>query len=289
MSSENQFNQFAAEEFAREYELETGRRLRFKHVGADFPDAKFESNGSDIGVEFVSVVLSYVNVEQDDFRIYQKRFCEVLAIDRPRYKDYEIKLQPTVSRTDGSRPARLPRKRSPMREQLITEFGALLSAHFDQLSSAGASLLAHLRDASGALTFPVLTEYFDAIILNRGIGDDDSRKHRADDPVIVTSAVMYRSADVLQAVERALKLKASKGTAYSTEILLLHALPQDGKPSSSAVGFHAEQIVAWGRSLANDRCLRDRFDEIWFLNVYYVNGHRLFPLKVATKAMEIRS
>lgn len=44
MDREAEFNRIASEEFAREYERETGHRLRFVALGKPFPDAILETS-----------------------------------------------------------------------------------------------------------------------------------------------------------------------------------------------------------------------------------------------------
>ncbi len=90
----------------------------------------------------------------------------------------------------------------------------------------------------------------------------------------------YLTTEIATAVRRAFDAKRGKGTAYSADILLLHALPAAGKPYFSGVGIHGENIAELGQVMATqEKDLCERFDEIWFLNVYTTEGRRLYRLK----------
>jgi hypothetical protein len=127
----------------------------------------------------------------------------------------------------------------------------------------------------------ILSRYFDGIMFHR-IGDDDPRRPQPDDPVITTPVIVYQPREIAAAVERAFSVKRGKGTAYRTDILLLHTLPVDGKPHFPGTGMHGAQIAKLGKTLlSNEKELCDRFAEIWFLNEY--GPERLHKLSCRTR------
>lgn len=283
MQREDEFNRSAAEDFAKEYEKTTGQRLSYKRVGTPFPDAVLEMpDGTEVGIEFVSVVLSFVNREEDYFDKYRTRFYEILAPYRPRYKSFEVKLQLSAAIVAGPRPVVLPAVESPEGKQLIKEFGELLCQQFDRLSTLwggndGGGLIGSLRDARNEPAYALLGRYFDGIMFHR-IRDDDSRRPQPDDPVITTPVVVYQTTEITTAVEQAFSVKRAKGRAYSTDILLLHTLPTEGKPHFPGTAMHASDIAASAQALLEaEEELCERFDEIWFLNEY--GPQRLHKLK----------
>ena len=89
MNQEAEFNRIASEEFAREYECETGHRLRFKETGKPFPDAILEtSEGATVRAEFVSIVLPFVWQEG-------AYFCK-FVIRKLRKKDFPDPVRPNT-------------------------------------------------------------------------------------------------------------------------------------------------------------------------------------------------
>lgn len=280
MRREDDFNQFAGEEFVKEYEHETGQRFRFKRVGDRFPDAILETSaGKEIGVEFVSVVLSFVNQEEHYFDKYREQFHEVLKTSRPRYKNVAITLQPRASMALSRRPMRLPTFDSAEGKGLIAEFRQLVLNYFDELLPTYGGLLDRLN-VEGVPAFPVLMKYFDVLLLNSA-RDDDERKPHPDDPVITHPSLWYNSLELGEAVRRAVETKSAKGRAYATDLLVLHTLRPKGVPDTSGIGLSSEQIEAYGRVMvAQEQELCQRFTEIWFLNAYWSEQRkRLYRLK----------
>jgi hypothetical protein len=95
--------------------------------------------------------------------------------------------------------------------------------------------------------------------------------------VITTLAIVYDTAEMVMAVERALSVKRKKGPAYSTEILLLHTLPSKGI-QRSGIGMNPADLAALAKTrLVEQPELCERFGEIWFLNEY--GPARLHKLK----------
>src|SRR5215475_4752195 len=130
---QDDFNRFAGGIFAREYERETGVQLKFKALGKPFPDVLLERavGKQEIGVEFVSIVLWFINHEQTYFeRNYQKQFYHILKAYRPQYKNVGITLQPSMRCVEALRPFKLPTVASLEGKRLIAEFEALLSQHY---------------------------------------------------------------------------------------------------------------------------------------------------------------
>lgn len=129
MRDEARFNEYLAGEFLREYEKETGKRLRFERVPGEFPDAIFKTADAsqEVGAEFVRVTLGFILQELDDLDRYRQRFCEILQPYRPRFKNVEIMLQPSFRLAAGLRPVKLPPKRT-QRRQLVKEFERLWCA-----------------------------------------------------------------------------------------------------------------------------------------------------------------
>src|SRR3989442_15251080 len=165
MDPEAEFNRIASEEFAREYERETGHRLRFKKLGEPFPDAVLETTeGAERGVEFVSVVLSFVWEEESYFDKYRERFYEALRPVRPRYQNVGIRLQLGPGVVNGHRPYRLPRGDEAEGEKLVAEFRDLLAQHFDTLHGTHGLLIEQIAN-DAAQAFSTLLKYFNAVIL----------------------------------------------------------------------------------------------------------------------------
>src|SRR2546428_2308403 len=105
MNQETEFNRIASEEFAREYERETGHVLQFKETGEPFPDAILETSGGvNLRVELVSVVLPFIWQEEAYFDKYRNRFYEALRPDRPQFQTVGIRLQISSSVVNSVRP-----------------------------------------------------------------------------------------------------------------------------------------------------------------------------------------
>lgn len=278
MNRESEFNRMASEEFSKEYERETGLRLRFKKLGEPFPDAVFEvGEDVELGVEFVSVVLPFVWQEGAYFGKYRERFHEALRPDRPRYQHAGIRLQLSSSLVQGHRPYVLPDVDGTEGKLLVGELRNLLAQHFDTLYAAQGMLIERIAGATKA--FPTLLKYFNAIIV-WDISHDNPCKPHPEDPVFASPLVIYRSGELVEAVRRALATKAQKGPTYKTDILVLHTLVIPGKPHYPGVAMHPGEIEAFGRDLvAKEQELSQRFDEIWFLNAYWAEGRRLYRLK----------
>ncbi len=278
MDREAEFNRTASDELIMEYERETGCGLSFKELGRPFPDVILErSDGSTIGVEFVSVVLPFVRQEEVHFGRYRQRLYELLKSARPRYKNVAIRLQPSSQVVEEHRPFKLPNVDSPEGKQLITELHDLLTRHFDVLVATHGGLIE--RFSSGGGEYQTVLEYFGAIILTR-ISIGDPRTHHPEDPVIGPIVVWYSSAEIARAVRRALGVKAAKGQSYATDFLVLHTLKAPGKPYFEGPAMDATEIKTLGRALlaeGHDVC--QRFSEIWFLNAYWTEGRRLYRLK----------
>lgn len=278
MHGEAEFNRIASEEFAKEYERETGHRLSLKKVGDPFPDAILEMNDDvEVGVEFVSVVLPFVWQEEAYFSKYRERFLEVLRPDRPRYQHAGIRLQLSSSIVQGHRPYLLPDVVAAEGKRLVGEFRDLLAQHFDTLHAAYGMLIDQIPTATEA--FPTLLKYFNAIIV-WNITQDNPRKPTFEDPVIESPLVVYRPGELTGAVRRALVTKAQKGPTYKTDILVLHTLETPGKSHFPGVAMHPSELEALGRELvAEEPVLSQRFGEIWFLNAYWTEGRRLYRLR----------
>jgi len=277
---EARFNEYLAGELAREYQKETGQSLRFERVPDRFPDAIFTApDGSrEIGAEFVEVTLQFVLEELGDFDSYRRLFRETLQAYRPRFKNVQIRLQPSIRLAVGVRPARLPPKGARKR-QLVREFEQLMLDRFEVLLPNYGGLLRELRIGDKP-AYPLLSRYFDAIILNR-TGDDPNREPHPDDPVIAIPAVIYNEPHIAAAVWQAIKKKLDKG--YTADILLLHTYPRVGQPHSGGVAFHQDLITEIGRRIAGDvPTVSERFKEVWLLNVWSAAsdpGRRLYRLR----------
>jgi len=95
MRVEAEFNRYAAQEFIAEYQREVGELLRLGRLGDPFPDVILETHdGRQVGVEFVSVVLAFINREHGYFDRYRQAFLTAVQNRRPRYRDVTITLQP---------------------------------------------------------------------------------------------------------------------------------------------------------------------------------------------------
>jgi hypothetical protein len=279
VARDSEFNRIASEEFAREYERETGRKLKLRALPERFPDAVLEEvGGIQVQVEFVSVVLPFVWQEEAYFSKYRERFYEALRPARPRYQHVAIRLQPNSRLVDGPRPYELPAVGTVEGKRLIVEFADLLEQHFDTLRTA-LGLLIERVTTSAVQDFPTLIKYFDAIMLTE-IDQDDSRKRHPDDPVLELPNVMYQSGDLAEAVDRALVAKAGKGPAYKADFLVLHTLANPEKPYFAGTAMDASHIERRARELlSNEQEICKRFDKIWFLNAYWTEGRRLYRLK----------
>jgi hypothetical protein len=265
--------------FADEYERETGHRLRFKGLGDLFPDAILETEeGTELGVEFVSVVFPFVWQEAAYFSKYREKFYEALRPARPRYQHVAIRLQLSSNVVQGPRPHRLPEIDGADGKRLVGEFRDLLAQHFDTLHTSPGVLIEGIA-ADSTHAFSTLLEHFNAIIM-WDISQDDARKPHPEDPVIEPPIVIYSSGELVEAVCRALAAKGRKGPTYTTDILVLHTLETPGKPHFSGVAMSSVEIEMLAREiLTHEQELCQRFDEIWFLNAYWTEGRRLHRLK----------
>ena len=280
MNQEAEFNRIASEEFAREYECETGHRLRFKETGKPFPDAILEtSEGATVRAEFVSIVLPFVWQEGAYFCKYRDRFYEALRQDRPRYQTVRIRLQISSSVVDSLRPYRLPHVDGAEGKKLVAEFRNLLAQHLDILRASYGHLIEDIA-SDAAQVSSTLLKYFNAIIV-WDTSKDHPRKLHPEDPVIEPPIVIYREDELLEAVRRSLETKARKGAAYQADFLVLHTLRAPGKPHFAEPAMSADKIKPLARELlTNEQELCQRFKEIWFLNAYRdTGGHRLYRLK----------
>lgn len=279
---ETEFNRMAGEEFAAEYERETGRSMRFKEVGDPFPDAILETpDGTEVHVEFVSVMLPFLKQEEDHFKKkYRPRLYAAIQPARPRYREVAIRLQPNSEVIYGHRPYRLPDVESDDGKQLVLEFGELLGQHFDALSTTYGGLLQQFKSIDGRHAFPMLSRYYSAIILNR-IADDDQRRSHPEDPVIEPPTTVYQAGEITDAVYRAMEAKAAKGPCYAENVLLvLHTLQVPGKPYVPAANMNPDELVNIAKQfLAEEKNPNVAFREVWLLNAYWTEDrHKLFRL-----------
>lgn len=274
MPDEGQFNRYAAEEFAREYERETGISLVFVREGRPFPDAILQTgDGQEVGVEFVSVVLAFLSQEQSYFHRYRQRMLAALEPERPRYAGIEISLQPCSSVVDSQRPIRLPNIESADGRLLIAELVWIVQHRALQMPPPGGQLLEQLA----SLNHPLSTtrRFFGALSVTPISGDDPRKLHR-DDPVIENPTMVYSTDELANAVARALHTKESKG--YGTDILVLHTLPVPGQRHFPTLGMCAQELVDLGREMITNE-LSGRFEEIWLLGDCFVDGKRARQLK----------
>jgi hypothetical protein len=281
MEDHDDFNRFAGNLFVREYERETGVHLRFKSLGGRFPDVILERvvDKKEISVEFVEMVLGFISREQTYFeRNYRKQFYHILEAYRPQYKNVGITLQPSMHCVEALRPIILPTMGSLEGKRLIADFETFLSQHSSDLLPIPQAILLE------KLTFPELTKYFEAILLNP-IRDDDPRKPHPDDPII-TLSVVYQSVEIERAIQDRLEKKLAKGRAYSADILVLHTLRlsplrADGTPDLSIPIVHEDRIEEVARIfLLEQKVLLTRFKEFWFLDAYMKEGKQLYRLTV---------
>lgn len=279
MDREAEFNRIASEEFAREYERETGHRLQAKVTNDRFPDAILEaSNGLKLGAEFVSVVLPFVWQEEAYFNKYRERFYEALRPARPRYRHAAIRLQISSNAVEGPRPRKLPDIDGAEGKKMVVEFRDLLEQHFDALREAQGVLIERIGD-DPKRAFPTLLEYFDAILV-WDINEKNQRKAHPEDPLLESPVAIYLGDELTKAVSRALATKARKSPAYGTNLLVLHTLETPGKPHFPGAAMHPGEIETLGRELlTKEPELLIGFDEIWFLNAYWTEGRRLHRLK----------
>ena len=287
MGDEAEFNKRTAREFIVEYERETRQLYQFERLGQPFPDAVVKaSDGSEVGIEFVSIVLAFINREHKYFERYRRAFMEAIQGQRPRYAGVRIKLQPHNQFVEQERPILLPELRDPEGCQLGADFARLLDDRFEDLSTvwggkAGGALLEQLQDPHGKLCYPVLSRYFGAIMIHHMTESEVwASKTSPVDPVIENPVIWYDRSEIPTAVLRALELKAAKGPAYSADFLVLHTLPKDGVPDESGIGMNIAELTQLGRTLLDAATpeLRRRFREIWLLNRYVTDGKRLYRL-----------
>ena len=286
MSDETEFNIYAAGEFIREYAQETGQSYRFKRVGTPFPDVVLEAfDGREIGVEFVSLVLAFINRENNYFDGYRREFLSALQSQRPRFARAKITLQPHNELVEKNRPIRFPDIRSIEGRQLVTDFATLLTERFDDLSTRnggkdGNASFEELRNVDGTLCFPTLSKYFGAVLFHHMTAQEASSYNvPTDEPVIADPVVWYRNVEIPNAIRQALEKKTEKGAAYSTQILVLHTLPKAGVADVSGIGMDAMEITKIGReTLVVTPELKARFQEIWFLNRFITDNRRLYRL-----------
>ena len=289
VSDETEFNTCAACEFVTEYERETGQSYRFKRVGTPFPDVVLEaSHGREIGVEFVSLVLAFINRENTYFRNYRQAFLNALQIQQPRYARVKITLQPHRAFAEKNRPIRFPDIGSSEGRQLVADFAGLLEDRFDDLSTRdgdkdGHALFDKLRNADGTLCYPTLSKYFGGVLFHHMTAAEASAyKVLPNEPMIADPVIWYNSAEIPNAIHEALKTKTEKGAAYSTEMLILHTLPKSGVADVSGLGMHANEITQLAREiLVATPELKTRFQEIWFLNRFITDNRRLYRLHPA--------
>jgi hypothetical protein len=284
MSDEARFNISAAGEFIAEYQRETGQVLRFNRLGNPFPDLILETaEGRELGVELVSLVLPFINQEQGFFGRYRDRFLEAIQQDRPRFRNTRITLQLDHQHVEAKRPLRLPDPKSKEGAGVIADFRRLLIEQFEMISTNwggkdGGAILDKLRSADGALRYPLLTNYFEAVIFHQ-LGAAELSGSMTDDPEIANPLPCYSETEILLAVRRALDTKASKGSSYSTDLLVIHTLPKIGVPENSGIGMDVVRLIALGKGfLASMPELGTRFREIWLLNRYITDGRRLYRL-----------
>jgi len=279
MNQEEEFNRIASEELMREYEHETGHRLRLKEARKTFPDAILEtSEGVELRVEFVSVVLPFVWQEEAYFGKYRDRLYEALRPDRPRYQTVGIRLQISSGVVDSLRPYKFPHVDGAEGRKLVAEFRNLLAQHLDVLRASYGHLIEDIA-SDAAQAFSTLLKYFNAIIV-WDISKDHPCKPHPEDPVIEFPIVIYLEDELLEAVRRSLQTKARKGAAYQADFLVLHTLRTPGKPHFAETAMSACKVKALARELlTKEQELCQRFGEIWFLNAYWEDGHRLYRLK----------
>ena len=285
MSDEAEFNRFAAEEFISEYHRETGQVRRFGRMGDPFPDVILEAlNGDEIGVEFVSIVLAFVNQEHSYFDRYRQAFIAALQPEAPRFRNTRITLQPHHDRIERVRPMRLPKINSPEGRALVADFANLLAERFEDLSviwggADGGALLGDLGRADGTLSYPVLSDYFGAILFHRVSHQEITSpiSVSVDEPVITNPVILYCDTEPATAIRQALGTKLAKGSAYSSEVLVVHTLLKAGVADVSGIAMAADELSNLLRELLAARPeLTARFPEIWFLNRYFANGKRLY-------------
>ena len=235
MRNEAEFNRYAAGEFIIEYQRETGQMRRLKRIGSPFPDVILEApDGREVGVEFVSVVLAFINQEHGYFDRYRRAFLTALEIQRPRYRRVKIKLQPHRDHVEHLRPMQLPDINSPEGRKLIADFGQLLNDRFEDLSTIwggkdGGALLNQLCNIDGTLCYPILSKHFGAVMFHHMTPQEVSANTTPLDeqPVIENPVIWYRDTETVAAVLRALGTKTAKGPAYSSELLVVHTLEFD--------------------------------------------------------------
>ena len=270
MADDASFNTYAAGEFITEYQHETGELLRFKRVGDRFPDVILESpDGREVGVEFVSIVLSFINQEHCYFDQYRNAILTALQQQRPRYQHVTITLQPHHQHVERARPIPLPDINHPEGRQLVGDFVQLLDLQFEYLGAIwggkdGGALLNQLRTTDGRLCYPILSKYFGAIRFHQMTPQEVSGSAAlSDDPVIMSPVVWYSNIEIVTAVSRALATKAAKGRAYSSDLLVLHTLPKPCVADVSGIAMNAGELAGLGQALlASTQELTARFREI---------------------------
>ena len=194
--SDSEFNRYAAGEFISEYQRETGQLYTLKSVEQAFPDMILEApDGRAVDVEFVSIVLAFVNREQRYFDRYRRSFLAAIQSESPRYGRVKITLQLHHSFVGKPRPMRLPDINGPEGRGLISDFKRLLSDRFEDVSKVdggndGHALLDQLRDTTDQLYYPVLARYFGAILFHHMSESEASANNvAAGDPLIAYPVV----------------------------------------------------------------------------------------------------
>jgi hypothetical protein len=286
MGDEAEFNTYAAEAFIAEYQLEMGQLHRFARMGDPFPDVWLEApDGTEVGVEFVSVVLAFVNQEHRYFDRYRRAFLTAIQNQRPRFRNVTITLQPHREHVERVRPMQLPDISGPDGRALVADFARLLIDRFEELSAAwggnhGGALLDQLRNTDGTLCYPSLSGHFGAILFHKVTSEDvPPSAMLSDEPFIADPVIWYENMERVAAVRKALDTKVAKGSAYSSDLLVVHTLPKPDVADVSGIAMQAEELIEFGRELlAATPELTRRFREIWFLNRYITNGKRLYRL-----------
>lgn len=81
-------NRTVAEEFTKEYARETGQQLSIKDCSRDFPDVVLESNGSELGIELVSIPLAFLPQEIAARREFTQAVVNRLRGSEPEIQNY---------------------------------------------------------------------------------------------------------------------------------------------------------------------------------------------------------
>jgi hypothetical protein len=278
--AESEFNSSVADFFIPEYERETGVATRLVACDKEFPDLVFErvNDGGRLEVELVEVAFAFINQEQGELRRYEQRLSEAVSRLRPLFKDKLIRLQMSHAAWTGSRPHAFPKFNSKEGAAIIAELEALLKNCGEEMIASFGGLFRNIIRKCRISDLSMLTNHFDAIIIN-SIPDTYPGRLHPDDPVFdLSSVTMYNESEIATAVQRAIMAKLKKGPSYNADLLVLHTAKAEHKPHFPGGGMHAEIIAHVGQILAPS--LRDRFKEIWFLNAYSSEGEgkRLYRL-----------